>query len=40
MIEGTNRLGGAQDLDALEAYLQANPAGVAPGPKNRISRIN
>ncbi|MCP5279935.1 MAG: bifunctional metallophosphatase/5'-nucleotidase [Thiobacillus sp.] len=40
LIEGTNRLGGAQDLDALEAYLQANPAGVAPGPKNRISRIN
>lgn len=36
--EGTNRLGGAVDTDAFEAYLQANPAGVAPGPMNRITR--
>ena len=34
--QGSNRLGGAQDLDALEAYFTANPAGVAPGPQNRI----
>lgn len=34
---GTDRLGGAVDTDAFEAYLQANPAGVAPGPQNRIS---
>jgi 5'-nucleotidase len=33
---GTERLGGAQDLDALEAYFTANPAGVAPGPQDRI----
>ena len=35
---GTDRLGGAVDTDAFEAYLQANPGGVAPGPKNRITR--
>lgn len=34
--DGTGRLGGAQDLDALEAYFAANPAGVAPGPQDRI----
>lgn len=34
--DGTNRLGGAQDLDALEAYFTARPAGVAPGPRDRI----
>lgn len=34
---GTNRLGGAVDTDALEAYLLANPAGVAPGPRNRFT---
>lgn len=33
----TNRLGGAVDTDALEAYMLANPAGVAPGPQNRIT---
>jgi 5'-nucleotidase len=33
---GTNIIGGAQDIDALEAYLTANPGGVAPGPQNRI----
>lgn len=36
--DGTNRLGGAVDTDALEAYLMANPAGVAPGLQNRITR--
>ena len=34
--EGTNRLGGAVDLDALEAYFRANSP-VAPGPQDRIS---
>jgi 5'-nucleotidase len=36
---GTDRLGGAVDLDALEAYLSAAPGGVAPGPQDRITRI-
>lgn len=36
---GTNRLGGAVDTDAFEAYLQANPSGVAPGAMNRITRL-
>ena len=33
---GTNRLGGAVDTDALEAYFVANSP-VAPGPQNRIT---
>ncbi len=33
---GTNRLGGAVDTDAFEAYFQANSP-VAPGPQNRIT---
>jgi 5'-nucleotidase len=36
--DGTDRLGGAVDTDAFEAYLQANPGGVAPGPRNRITK--
>ena len=36
---GTSRLGGAVDTDAFEAYLRANPAGVAPGARNRITRL-
>lgn len=36
--EDTNRLGGALDLDALEAYFAANSP-VAPGPQNRITRL-
>jgi 5'-nucleotidase len=36
--EGTDRLGGAVDLDALEDYLTAAPGGVAPGPQDRITR--
>jgi 5'-nucleotidase len=37
--EGTNRLGGAVDTDALEAYFRANSP-VPPGPRNRITRVN
>lgn len=40
LMQGSNRLGGAVDTDAFEAYLQANPGGVAPGPMNRITRLN
>jgi 5'-nucleotidase len=40
LVQGSNRLGGAVDTDAFEAYLQANPGGVAPGPMNRITRLN
>ncbi len=36
LVQGGQRLGGAVDTDAFEAYLLANPAGVAPGPQNRI----
>lgn len=36
---GTNQLGGDVDLDALEAYFQANPGGVAPGPQDRIVKV-
>lgn len=36
--EGTDRLGGALDLDALEAYFLANIP-VAPGPQNRITVV-
>lgn len=37
--DGTNRLGGAVDTDALEAYFRANSP-VPPGPRNRITRVN
>ena len=36
---GTDQLGGDVDLDALEAYFQANPSGVAPGPQDRIQQV-
>ena len=36
--EGTDRLGGAIDLDALEAYFRASSP-VAPGPRDRIVRV-
>lgn len=49
LTQGTGRLGGAQDIDALEAWFN-NPAAdsnpdvagiqVAPGPQNRITRLN
>ena len=38
--EGTNRLGGAVDTDAFEAYLQAaEPTGISPAPRDRIDVI-
>ena len=38
LVQGNQRLGGAVDTDAFEAYLLAQPGGVAPGPQNRITR--
>jgi 5'-nucleotidase len=35
----TEPLGGDIDLDALVAYFEANSP-VAPGPRNRITRLN
>jgi len=37
--EGTNQVGGPQDIDALEAYLAANPRLALP-PTNRIRNLN
>ena len=39
LADGTERLGGAIDLDALMSYF-ANAEAVAPGPQNRITRLN
>jgi 5'-nucleotidase len=39
LISGTNRLGGAQDIDALVAYLGANNP-YAPVSAARITRLN
>jgi 5'-nucleotidase len=39
LVDGTDRLGGEVDLDALVTYFGANSP-VAPGPQNRITRIN
>jgi 5'-nucleotidase len=36
--EGTDRLGGAVDTDAFEAYFSVNSP-VAPGPQNRITQL-
>jgi 5'-nucleotidase len=38
LLAGTGRLGGAVDVDALEAYFVANSP-VAPGPQNRITLL-
>ena len=35
---GTDRLGGAVDTDAFEAYFKAHSP-VAPGPQNRIIQV-
>lgn len=37
--DGTNRIPGNVDTDAFENYLRANPAGIAPGPQNRITLV-
>ena len=39
LVEGTDRLGGAVDVDALEAYLQANSP-LSPPALGRITRID
>jgi 5'-nucleotidase len=38
LTQGTNRLGGAVDTDAFEAYMKAFSP-VAPGPQNRITQV-
>jgi 5'-nucleotidase len=38
LVQGTDRLGGAVDTDAFEAYFADNSP-VPPGPQNRITRI-
>lgn len=37
--QGADPLGGAQDLDALEAYFAARPAGAEPGTQDRITKV-
>jgi 5'-nucleotidase len=38
---GTDRIGGLEDLQALEAYLAAaEPGGIEPPPLDRITRVN
>jgi 5'-nucleotidase len=37
--QGSDRRTGQMDIDALEAYVAANP-GIAPGPLDRIARLN
>ena len=39
LVDGTNRLGGEIDLDALVTYFGANSP-VDPGPQDRITRLN
>ena len=39
LTQGTDVLGGDVDTDALEDYFAANSP-VAPGPQNRITRLN
>lgn len=39
LLEGTDRLGGEIDVDALVTYLEGNSP-IAPGPQNRITRLN
>ena len=38
LTEGTDRLGGEVDTDALERYIATNSP-VPPGPQNRITRV-
>jgi 5'-nucleotidase len=37
--QGSERRTGQMDIDALEAYVKANPT-IAPGPLDRIARVN
>jgi 5'-nucleotidase len=39
LVDGTDRLGGEVDLDALVTYFGANSP-VPPGPQDRITRLN
>jgi 5'-nucleotidase len=39
LVGGTNRVAGNVDTDAFENYLIANPAGITPGPQDRITRL-
>jgi 5'-nucleotidase len=39
LVDGTDRLGGEVDLDALVTYF-GNHSPVAPGPQDRITRLN
>jgi 5'-nucleotidase len=39
LTEGTDRLGGAVDLDALEAFFQAAGGPVAPPALGRITQV-
>ena len=39
LVDGTDRLGGEVDLDALVTYFGDNSP-VAPGPQDRITRVN
>ena len=38
--QGADPLGGAQDLDALEAYFDARPTGAEPGTQDRIVKVD
>jgi 5'-nucleotidase len=38
LIQGTNRLGGDVDLDALVDYFSENSP-VAPGPQDRVTMV-
>jgi 5'-nucleotidase len=38
LTQGTDRLGGAVDTDAFEAYMAANP-GLSPTPRDRITMV-
>ena len=41
LVDGTDRLGGEIDLDALVTYFGDNtPPGVSPGPQDRITVLN
>ena len=39
LLEGTDRVGGEIDVDALVAYF-GSVGEVSPGPQNRITRVN